>query len=86
MNEGSKMVFWHEDCEPWIEGKETWIDLGYVPTLQTRCEFEICFLGYGTLMPGRTLWAKLGSTDIWVGHMGTSDNNDWRLFGAPKLG
>lgn len=87
MNEGSKIIFWHEDGEPWIEGKETWVDLGYVPTLQTRCEFVIAFLGMGGItQTGQTSNCALGSYDIWLGHMGTHDGNDFRIFGAHQLG
>lgn len=48
MSEASKQIFWLEDGNAWIEGKETWVDLGYVPTRYTSAEFEFCMLGPST--------------------------------------
>ena len=85
MSEASKQIFWLDDGNAWIEGKETWVDLGYVPTSSTRAEFEFCICGPTTRFRStnqslRFTQEPIGTPDVIVGHFGTSDNNDWRMF------
>ena len=50
MSEASREIFWLDDSNAWIEGKETWVDLGYVPTRYTSAEFEFCICGQSNQM------------------------------------
>lgn len=85
MSEASREIFWLDDGNAWIEGKETWVDLGYVPTRYTSAEFEFCICGPTTRFRStnqslRFTQEPIGTPDVIVGHFGTSDSNDWRMF------
>ncbi len=85
MSEASREIFWLDDGNVWIEGKETWVDLGYVPTRYTSAEFEFCICGPTTRFRStnqslRFTQEPIGTPDVIVGHFGTSDSNDWRMF------
>lgn len=85
MSEASKQIFWLDDGNAWIEGKETWVDLGYVPTRYTSAELEFCICGptirfRSTNQSLRFTQEPIGTPDVIVGHFGTSDSNDWRMF------
>ena len=85
MSESSKQIFWLDGGNAWIEGKETWVDLDYVPTRYTSAEFEFCICGPTTRYRStnqslRFTQEPLATPDVIVGHMGTSDSNDWRMF------
>lgn len=82
MNEALKNIFWRKNQDAWIEGNATWVDLGYTPTNSTHVEFEIMFLGPATRFRDSQELHNIGTPDVIVGHMGTSDNNDWRIFSA----
>lgn len=82
MSEASKNIFWPESQDAWIEGKATWVDLKYVPTNSTSVEFEMAFLGPVTLFRDSPYFHNIGSGEVLIGHMGTADSNDWRMFSA----
>lgn len=82
MSVASKNIFWSESQDAWIEGKATWVDLKYVPTNNTSVEFEMAFLGPITLFRDSQYFHNIGSGDVLIGHMGTTDSNDWRMFSA----
>lgn len=85
MSEASKNIFWPESQDAWIEGKATWVDLKYVPTNSTSVEFEMAFLGPVTLFRDSPYFHNIGSGDVLIGHMGTTDSNDWQMFSACGL-
>ena len=91
MSEASKQIFWLDDGNAWIEGKETWVDLGYVPTRYTSTEFEFIILGPTTRyrnsgQPAGFTTDLIGTPDVIIGHMGTSDSNDWRVMNTAQKG
>lgn len=91
MSEASKQIFWLDDGNAWIEGKETWVDLGYVPTRYTSAEFEFCICGPTTRyrnsgQPIGFTTDLVGTPDVILGHMGSSDSNDWRMMNTMQKG
>ena len=67
--------------------RRPWVDLGYVPTRYTSAEFTFCMLGPTTRFrtsPQSINWTTIlvGTPDVVIGHLGTSDSNDWRLMCA----
>ena len=78
-----RQILWKENKNAWIEGKDTWVNLGYVPTSTTKAEFEFCICGAPTKYRSSSQpsnWSQwIGTPDLIIGHMGTSDSNDWRL-------
>ena len=84
MNIAEKFTSWTNNNNAWIEGKNTWVDIGYVPTRYTKAEFEFCLLGPAIRyrsngQPNTYTTEAAGTPDLIIGHMGTSDSNDWRI-------
>ena len=87
---GLRNTLYSNGKDHWIEGRRTYVDLGIIPTWTTKLETELILLGnpysvkYGEDIEydsnNSNMYLPYGSSDAIVGHMGSSDSNDWRMF------